>query len=54
MNLCDERHSPKYKITYRGAKNSNYSPEWLVCKICMEHKNCFGDPHQIVSIEVMA
>jgi len=54
MNICDERHVPKYKILYHGAKNSNYSPEWLVCEICLHSKKCFGDKEQIISMMILA
>jgi len=54
MNICDERHTPKYKVLYRGAKNSDYFPEWMVCEACIQNKNCFGDRDQIISIEILA
>lgn len=49
-NICEERHSPKYKIIYKGVCGSNYNPEWLVCPICLETKTCFGDKEQILSV----
>ena len=50
MNICELRHSPKYKIIYKGVKGSKYNPEWLVCPICLEGKTCFGDKEQILSV----
>ena len=50
MDRCSEDHVPTYKIIYRGAKNSAYKPEWLVCENCHE-KRIFGTPDDIVSLE---
>ncbi len=50
MNLCEERHTPKYKVTYTGVKGSRYNHVWLVCPICLENKKCFSDKDQILSI----
>lgn len=49
MNLCEERHSPTYKIIYKGFKGSKYNPEWLVCSICFE-KYYFNDKDQILKV----
>jgi len=54
MNYCEERHSPKYKIIYKGAANSKYNPEWLVCEMCLQNKNCFSDKDQILSLMILA
>jgi len=50
MNICEERHTPKYKVTYKGVKGRSYNPEWLVCSTCLSGKTCFGDKEQILSI----
>ena len=50
MDICSERHTPIYKITYRGANNDTYKPEWLVCERCHE-KRIFGTPDDIISLE---
>ena len=49
MNRCNDSHEPDYKITYKGAKGSDYEPEWFVCEHCHE-KRIFGTPEQIVKI----
>lgn len=50
MNICEERHSPQYKIIYKGAKGCRNNYAWLVCQSCMENKKCFGDHEQILSV----
>lgn len=50
MNICEFRHSPKYKIVYKGVKGSKYNPEWMVCQNCLESKGCFADKEQILSV----
>jgi hypothetical protein len=50
MNICSEAHTPTLKIIYKGAKSSDYKPEWLVCKNCHE-KRYFVTPEAIISIE---
>jgi len=50
MNTCNPNHTPAYKIIYRGAKHSDYQPEWLVCEVCHE-KKYFGYGVDIVSLE---
>lgn len=50
MNICEERHSPQYKIIYKGAKGCRHNHAWLVCQSCMENKKCFGDHEQILSV----
>lgn len=43
MNICEDRHEPKYQITYGGAKGSNSNPHvWLVCESCFNTKDCFN------------
>ena len=49
MNICSEVHAPTLKIIYKGAKGSDYQPEWLVCENCHERRY-FGTPEDIVSI----
>ena len=53
MNQCDERHEPKYRITYKSAKGGNYTPIWAVCESCIETKSHFGSEDEIESIEVL-
>ena len=50
MNICDERHFPKYKIVYKGAKKSNHTPNWYVCSNCLESKHYFFDENEIIKI----
>ena len=52
MNICEARHEPKYQVTYKPAKGSNYTPIWLVCENCMENKKHFGSEDQIETIEI--
>jgi hypothetical protein len=43
LNICDERHEPKYQVTYKGAKRTNQNtPVWLVCEDCIGNKDCFS------------
>jgi hypothetical protein len=51
MNICEERHSPKYKIIYKGSKGSRYNPEWLVCPTCLDSQKCFGNKEQILAVK---
>ncbi len=53
MEVCDDRHTPKYQVKYHSARGSNYNPVWLVCELCMEDKPHFNDKGQIKSIEVL-
>jgi len=50
MNICDEKHLPKYKIVYKGAKKSNYNSIWFVCSNCLETKRYFYDENEIIKI----
>jgi len=50
IDKCSENHTPVYKITYRGAKNTTYKPVWLVCEWCHK-KRIFGTLDDIVSLE---
>jgi hypothetical protein len=50
MNICEERHLPKYKVIYKGVQGSSYNPVWMVCPNCIEGKTCFGDKKQILSV----
>ncbi len=54
MNICDERHEPKYHIIYKPATCGGYHPEWLVCESCMANRNCFGSEQEIESVRVLA
>ncbi len=54
MDICDTRHEPKFQVTYMHTKGSNHVLSWLVCDMCMENKNCFGDKTQITSMDVLA
>ncbi len=64
MNICEDRHEPKYQITYRSAKPKfytplesvtlrRYNPVWLVCEACMENKECFGTHDDIEIMEML-
>ena len=50
MNICNEEHSPEYKVVYTGAKGSSYTPAWLVCSNCFNTKKCFCDQSQILTV----
>ncbi len=65
MNFCEERHEPKYQITYKSSTSryhstsesvtgEKYTPVWLVCESCMTGKECFGSHDEIESVEVLA
>lgn len=54
MNVCEERHEPKYVITYKPAEGGEYQPKWLVCEACMENRKCFGSEELIESVEIIA
>jgi len=45
MNRCEEKHEPKYKITYKSAKGMNYCPVWLVCEECYEKSPFSSDDY---------
>jgi len=50
MNICNEEHSPEYKVIYAGAKGSSYTPVWLVCSDCFNTEKCFSDESQILTV----
>ena len=54
MNVCDERHEPKYEVAYKPAKEGEYVPVWLVCESCMENKRHFGSEELVESIKILA
>ncbi len=51
MNLCVEEHVPKYKVTYKPAKEGQYIPVWLVCEECLDRRKCFGSDDEVVFVE---
>ena len=53
MNVCEDRHEPKYQITYKSAKGGEYTPVWLVCESCMENKRHFGSDEEIESVRIL-
>ena len=53
MNICVERHEPKFKVTYKSSKDGTYIPVWLVCDICMQDKACFGSEDEIKKVELL-
>jgi hypothetical protein len=53
MNVCHDKHTPLFQITYRGSRQSGYNPEWLVCKECLESKPGFADKYEIMSIVLL-
>ncbi len=53
MNVCEDRHEPKYQITYKPAKGRVYTPEWLVCESCMENKTHFGSEEEIHTVRIL-
>ena len=54
MNICEERHEPKYQVTYKAAKGGAHTPKWLVCENCMENRRCFGAEEEIETVEILA
>ena len=54
MNVCEDRHEPKYQITYKPAKGGLHTPVWLVCESCMENKRHFGSEDVIESVRILA
>ncbi|MHA7646913.1 hypothetical protein [Nitrosopumilus sp. S4] len=54
MNICEDRHTPKYQVTYKPAKNGHHAPKWLVCEACLSTKQCFGEKDQIETMEILA
>ena len=54
MNICEERHEPKYQVTYKAAQGGKIAPVWHVCENCMENRRCFGSPDEIESVKVLA
>ena len=53
MNVCEDKHEPKYQITYKSAKGGTYIPVWLVCESCMENKTYFGSEDEIESVRIL-
>jgi hypothetical protein len=53
MNRCEDKHEPKYKITYKPAKGNDYCPVWLVCEPCYE-KRPFGSDEYVHSVEILS
>jgi len=53
MNVCEDRHEPKYQITYKPAKGGKYTPVWLVCESCMENKTHFGSEEEIQTVRIL-
>ena len=53
MNLCEDRHEPKYLVTYKSAPGGVYKPTWFVCKSCMENKKHFGSDDLVESIKTI-
>ena len=50
MNICNDQHSPMYKITYKPTTLSSVSDEWLVCEKCFGKEEFFGKSGEIESI----
>jgi len=53
MNQCEDRHEPKYQVTYKSAIGGEYTPVWLVCESYMANRECFGSQDEIVSVEIL-
>lgn len=53
MNLCEDRHEPKFKITYKSVPGRDYCNAWLVCEQCFE-KIHFGSDELVKSIELLS
>ena len=50
MNICEDKHEPNFKITYKSAPGHDYCPVWLVCENCYE-KQHFGSDVYVQSVE---
>ncbi|MGY5143330.1 MAG: hypothetical protein ACW9XH_02500 [Candidatus Nitrosopumilus sp. bin_32a] len=53
MNLCEDRHEPTLKVTYKPAPGHDYCPVWLVCGQCFEKRH-FGSDEFIKSVEPLS
>ena len=53
MNICQERHEPKYQVKYKPAKGHQQSPVWLVCENCLDNRKCFGSNDIIESVQIL-
>ena len=53
MNICEDRHEPKFKVTYKPAPGHEYCPVWMVCAQCFE-KSHFGSEELVRSIESLS
>jgi hypothetical protein len=53
MNICEDRHEPKFKVTYKPAPGHEYCPVWMVCAQCFE-KSHFGSEELVKSIESLS
>ena len=49
MNVCEDRHEPKYQVTYKSTKGNLQGPVWLVCESCF-NKRPFGSDDYVESI----
>lgn len=53
MNICEDRHELKFKVTYKPALGRRYCPVWLVCEQCFEKRH-FGSDEYVESIELLS
>jgi hypothetical protein len=53
MNICEDSHEPKFKVTYKPARGHGYCPVWEVCEQCFE-KSHFSSEEFVKSIESLS
>ncbi len=53
MNICEDRHETKFKVTYKPAPGNRYCPVWLVCEQCFEKRH-FGSDEYVESVELLS
>ncbi len=50
MNICYDRHDPKYEIKYKPSRPGVFPSVWLVCEQCFGKPEFFGSINEIESI----
>lgn len=53
MNLCEDRHEPQFKVTYKPAPGHDYCNVWLVCAACIEKRH-FGSDELVKFVEPLS
>ncbi len=50
MNICYDRHTPRYQIKYKPSRPGGLTSVWLVCEKCFGKPEFFGSINEIESI----